>query len=521
MALRLSGLASGMDTESIVTELMKAQRLKSTKIENKITTAEWKQEKWKALNTKIYSFYTNQLSKLRMQGSFNTKSVSSSNESKATVTASTTAPEGSHSLKIKQLASAQFATGAKLGLDKNGNAITADTKLVDLNMVAGESNQITITAGSKTKSLTISNTTTVGEFTQTLKDAGLNATYDTSQKRFFISSKESGYANAFSISTSGTVDLSKLGLHTITKTSNPDNSVTVTGGGGMTLVAPSDAKIIYNGAEITSSSNTISANGLTFTLKQVTAGMDTPDDTSDDEVISVGVNDNTQAVYDMVKDFVTKYNELMKEMNEVYYAASTKGFDPLTDEEKESMTDDQIEKWETKIKDSLLRRDDTLGSVLSTMRTSLSANVKVDGKDYSLSSFGIASANYTEKGILHIAGDKDDNLLSASENKLMKALTENPDAVMGVFNKLSEDLYSTLTDKMSSTTLRSALTLYNDKEMTKSITNYKDDLKELEDRLKVIEDRYYKQFSAMETAMAKMNSQSSSLASMLGLNTAQ
>jgi flagellar hook-associated protein 2 len=275
----------------------------------------------------------------------------------------------------------------------------------------------------------------------------------------------------------------------------------------------------YNGAEITGKTNTISANGLTFTLKKVTAGMDTPGDTTDDEVINLSVEDNTQAVYDMVKDFVTKYNELVKEMNEVFYAPSAKGFDPLTDEEKETMTDDQIEKWETKIKDSLLRRDDTLGSILSTMRSSLTASVEVDGKDYTLSSFGIGSANYTEKGILHITGDKDDSLLSASENKLMKALTEDPDTVMQVFNKLAGDLYGTLNEKMSSTSLRSALTLYNDKEMTKSVTNYKEDLKELEDKLKTIEDRYYKQFAAMETAMAKMNSQSSSLASMLGLNT--
>ena len=132
MAIRLSGLISGMDTEAIVSELMKAQRLKTTKIQNKITTTEWKDEKWKALNTKIYSFYTGQLSKVRMQGNFAVKKGTSSNESKVEVTAGTNAPEGTHLIKVKQLASAQFITGAKVGKDNNGNDINMNTKLVDL-----------------------------------------------------------------------------------------------------------------------------------------------------------------------------------------------------------------------------------------------------------------------------------------------------------------------------------------------------------------------------------------------------
>ncbi|MHB8129445.1 MAG: flagellar filament capping protein FliD [Mobilitalea sp.] len=512
MAFKLSGLASGMDTESIVTELMKAQRLKTTRIQNKITTSEWKQEKWKALNTKLYSFYTGSLSKLRMQGSFNSKVVSSSDEAKATVTAGVNAPEGTHSLKINKLASAQFETGNKLNLDDNANVISDATKLVDLNMVAGADNKINIDAGKAIVSLTITDTTTVGDFTKALKDAGLNATYDTTQKRFFISSKESGYENAFSIETAGTVNLAGLGLSAITKTTDTNNIVTVSG--GVQVVPPSDANVIYNGAALTSKTNTISANGLTITLKGVTSTADP----TDDESISLNISDNTKAVFDMVKGFVKTYNELIKEMKENYDAPSAKGFDPLTDEEKESMTDDQIEKWEDKIKSSLLRRDNTVDSLFSNMRTTLSESVTVNGMKYDLSSFGIGSANYTEKGILHIDGDEDDSLVSGSTNKLMNALTEDPDTVMKVFNELAGKLFTSMTEKMSSSSLSSALTFYNDKEITKTVTKYKTDLKELEKRLENVENRYYKQFAAMETAMAKMNSESSSLMSMLGGN---
>jgi flagellar hook-associated protein 2 len=150
------------------------------------------------------------------------------------------------------------------------------------------------------------------------------------------------------------------------------------------------------------------------------------------------------------------------------------------------------------------------------MRSISSSSIEYDGKTYSLAQFGVASANYTEKGILHIDGDTEDSMTSASEDKLMKAITEEPDKVKAVFSGLADKLYQRFSESMRSSTLRSALTLYNDKEMKSQITDYKDDLKVMEDKLKKVEDRYYKQFSAMESAMSKLNSQSSSLASMLG-----
>ena len=119
--------------------------------------------------------------------------------------------------------------------------------------------------------------------------------------------------------------------------------------------------------------------------------------------------------------------------------------------------------------------------------------------------------------MLHIEGDTDDTVTSGKENKLMNALNTNPDQVMSVLSKLAGNLFVEMTDNMKSTSMRSALTLYNDKEMTNTITIYQSDLKDLEKRLKKMEDGYYKQFSAMETAMSKMNSQSSTLASMLGM----
>jgi len=517
MPIRMSGLASNMDTENIVKELMSAQRYKVTKIQNKQTKTEWKQDKWKDLNKKIYSFYTGALSKAKLLGNYDAKSASSSNADKVEVKANGAVPEGNQSIRVKALASAQIVTGAKLDTESE---VTDSTTLASLGMNAASSS-IKIEAGSKTASFDITSATTIGDFVTALKDAGLNASFDSAQKRFFISSKESGYENAFSMKASSeNVDLTKLGLGEIAKSEADVNGAVevAVANSKVSLVKPSDAVIIYNGAELKSASNNITANGLTITVKGVTKGFDTAGDDTDDEVININIKKDTQATYDLVKNFVKSYNELLKEMNTAYNADLAKGYEPLTDEQKEAMSEEQEKKWEDKIKDSLLRRDNTLGSLISSMRTTLSKGVSVDGKSYSLASFGITAVDYTEKGQLHINGDSDDSLVSAKENNLKKAISENPDAVKEVFTQLSSELYKTMSDNMKSNSLRSALTLYNDKEMKSTIKSYKADISDLEDKLTDMESRYYRQFTAMEKAMSSMNSKSSSLLSMLGQN---
>lgn len=486
MAVKLTGLVSNMDTESIVKELMSAQRLKKTRIENKKTKTEWAQEKWKTLNSKLYSFYKDTVSKMRLQSSYLTKSVTSSDESKVKATATSESAEGTHTLKISSLASAQFVTGGQLG-----SSVTGQTKLTELGMTAGDGNKITISNGSKTKSLEITADTTINDLVTVMKEAGINASFDPSQKRLFLSSKGSGSSNAFSISTEGNVDLNKVGLGTSAKT-----------------VDAKDATFEYNGVQMTSSSNKVTVNGITLNLTGTTGS----------EAVTLNIANDTQAVYDMIKNFIKGYNEVLTSMSEAYYADLAKGYEPLTDEQKEAMTDDQVEKWETKIKDSLLRRDDTLGTLLSTLRNTMSRSTAIDNTAYYLSNFGIVTTDYTERGLLHINGDKDDQSTSDKDNALMDALTNDPDKVMKVFSKLAGELYDDLADKMKSTTMRSALSFYNDKEMKKQVKGYQDEIDKLEKKLVDVESRYFKQFTAMEKAMSQMNSQSNYLMSMLGGN---
>ena len=100
MAIRMTGLTSGLDTESIVAALMEAQKSKKTKVENKKTKLEWTQTIWSGLNKKLYSFYTDYAGKMRFQSSYLTKKAASSDSSVLTATAKSSAANGSYSVKV-------------------------------------------------------------------------------------------------------------------------------------------------------------------------------------------------------------------------------------------------------------------------------------------------------------------------------------------------------------------------------------------------------------------------------------
>ncbi len=839
MGIGLSGMISGLDTDSIVKAMVSGQQTKATKIENKITLNKWTTEAWSGLNKKIYSFYTKYASKLRLQSSYMTRTATSTNEGKVKATATSSAAVGTHTLQINALASSQYVTGAKLGAK---DTYSKNTKLKDLggeNAGVKEGTIITITgkAGSgddKIQKLEVTADTTVNDFLNACKEAGLTASFDSSQQRFFISSSESGADDKFTITTSALsadaaagfeeiaekIDLSALSsaektdyenamatlrqntgvidtvlgadydasdktqkavsdainvvknaaektnayeratasvtqsveqslktaaeniangtdtegkftlyekeykyadlfasakerldkqaatkadkagdeaikakieelsldfsdkdtyvdpttlteesvqkavedaaeaytkftdagyddiakldeavaagtltqeeadkLETATKmtatwdykvgTDADGNDITIGsiyaeahqasmdadpvtdekiaeelkstfmvniktnfdkevaevqneileledsaevtslkegientlkaaaaagtttssglsamglgeidgsaksdgGTNGMAVVAASNAEFVLDGATMTETSNNFTVNGLTLNLSGTTLN----EDTGKHEEVKITVGKDTESTYNLVKEAITEYNKLIEEMNELYNAKSSRGYDPLTDEQKEAMSETDIENWEKKIKDSLLRRDNTLGTLLTSMRTSLTTTYKDEktGKSYALSSFGIVTGNYTENGKLHIYGDEDDATYATYTDKLKAALEDDPELVMETLTEVFGNLYETMTEKCSKTEIRSALTFYNDKQYTNLLGDYEDDLDIMEERIKELEDKYYKQFTAMETAMSKLQSQSSSLASLLGMNTQQ
>lgn len=292
-----------------------------------------------------------------------------------------------------------------------------------------------------------------------------------------------------------------------------DQSSTLTNSGAKKIDG-CDSEIKLNGITYTSSLNTYSINGLSITAMQATGDGDT-------NAITVTTATDTQAIYDKIKSFLTQYNSLINEMTSLYNADTAKGYEPLTDDEKSAMSDSEVEKWEEKIKSSLLRRDDSLESVMNLMTNTMSQPVTIDGKKYYLSSFGIKTLGFlnapeNQQNAYHIDGDEDDTATSGNEDKLMAMINSDPDTVVSFMQQLTTNLYDAIGTKMKSSTLSSIYKVYNDKEMASEYSDYTTTIKKWEQKLQDQEDAYYKKFSAMETALSKLQSQTSSLSNLFG-----
>ena len=177
--IRMSGMVSGLDTESIVKALTSSYQTKVDDYKKAQTKLSWKQDAWKEVNTKINDFY-NSLDNYRYQSSWNLQKATASDATKATVTANGTAFNGTQTLKITSLASAASLTSGKLGDDKS--KVTASTKLSDIAGADAVGKTIRITVGDKNTDLEIDADTTVQSLVNKLKDAGLNASFDEDQQ---------------------------------------------------------------------------------------------------------------------------------------------------------------------------------------------------------------------------------------------------------------------------------------------------------------------------------------------------
>ena len=251
-----------------------------------------------------------------------------------------------------------------------------------------------------------------------------------------------------------------------------------TSGSSAKRIYAQDSEIELNGATFTNNTNTFSINGLTITATALTG----------DNEVTISTENDVDGIYDSIKSFISDYNSLIKEIDTAYNAASAKGYEPLTSDEKSAMTDDQVKEWEDKIKTSLLRRDGTLSSISNMMKTDMLRSFNINGKAYSLSSFGISTAGYfssgdNEKGVLHIDGDSDDSTSASNEDKLKAALANDPDAVISFFSQLADNLYTDLGKKMQGTAMRSTFKVYNDKEMAKEYSDYTTKIKDKETKI--------------------------------------
>lgn len=674
MAIRLTGMASGLDTESMITDLMSAYNKTKHKKVSTATKYSWKMEAWSSLNKKINNLFSKSLSSMRFSDAYRAKKATVSDTTKATAVASANAIAGTQKLAIKQVAQSGYLTGGKLARTDKAE-VTSTTKLSDLKgFTSFGSSSISVNG----TTIEITDNTTIGDVVSGLSGAGLNANFDAKNGRIFVSSKESGKDGDFNFtagSTGGINALACLGLLTDSteakdayksdammydsasgalkgdatvaaalsalenslKTSyekkaiaaedslkankfyddikdDLDNApakldeleadidakiaaetdedkkkeleadkeaiaaarvsldnyntnsakaadssaIAAEARGKLTAKAQAayeaynngmssytagtasetavkqkgqDAIIYLNGAEFTSNKNTFDINGIAITVTDTTlnesgkaklaAGEDITE--ADCGVVTLNTSTDTDAIYNTIKNFLKEYNGLIKEMDTLFNADSASKFDVLSDEEKDAMSDTEVEAWEKKIKDSLLRRDSDLDGLITALKTGMSATYNINGKDMSLATFGIETMSYflsgdNEKGVYHIDGDSDDADTSANADKLRAAIVSDPEAVQSFFMKLAGNLYSDLQKRSGTTTMRSFGNFYNDKEMKSQYAKYQTAISDYETKLNRIEDKYYKQFSKMETALTKLQSSTSALGSLLGTN---
>ena len=288
-----------------------------------------------------------------------------------------------------------------------------------------------------------------------------------------------------------------------------------------------DADVTIDGQRLIRSDNTFTVNGVTYTLLRE-SGVEQ----------KVTLNIDSDNIFNNILNFVNKYNEVLDKINTKLSEEYDRDFQPLTDEQREGLSEDEIKKWEEKAKSGLLRNDPALDKIVRDMRRALYDAVE----GLRLPDIGIKTDVYSAKGKLVI-----------DETKLKDAIRNDPDSVMTLFSRQSpsqpmykrtlsasemsvryaeEGLVHRLNDIIEENTsalrntagykgtlLEKAGMIGDSSEFTsslfKEIDGYDDRIKELAGKLIAKEDKYYARFAAMEKMISQMNNQSNWLASQL------
>ena len=337
-------------------------------------------------------------------------------------------------------------------------------------------------------------------------DAGVKLSYSSISDSFSIEATESGSKYGINITETSGGFLSK-----IFGSENFENGVlkqdAVTKG--------TDAIVSINGNEFSRTSNNFTIEGVTLQLTEVSqAKYDAAGNVTGYEETKVTTERNTEAIFDTIKSFVEDYNKMIEKLNGYVTADPTyRKYAPLTDAQRDEMTESQIEKWEEKSKQGLLYGDSTIRTFLQNMRSAL--YTRSDTSSIALYNIGIeTSSNKEDRGKLVI-----------DEEALKKALSENIEEVEKLFvgeNGLSEKLTNIMdkTAKVSAGSPGELVRLAGAKELKATQTNstLAYELKRIDDRISLLntrynkeKDRYWKQFNAMETIISNYSSQSAYL----------
>lgn len=477
MTIRISGLASGIDTESMVNELMQAHRTQVDAVYQKRQLLEWRQEDYREINTKLLALRTSVFD-MKLQGSFNTKSVTSSDQSVLTATASSSAVEGNFTVQVVQLARGASKESTPVSSDYEHSGDEASFTLTGKNGSA----EITVEVGDTLSSI-------VTKINAQSTATGIKATYDSGTNKFYLFSSDTGSDAVIQVADTDGFLAGVLNM-------NLDD------------LQGQDAVIKFNGgSDLSFSSNQFTVNNISFNLFQ------------EDKSVNLTVGKDIDSIVEKISDFVDKYNSVVDYMAGKMQEKRCRDYAPLTDEQKDEMTEKEIELWEEKARSGLLRGDSLLSSVYNRIRMSTSSAVEgLTGSYTTLNSIGITTLAWNDNGKLYI-----------DESDLRAALSEEPEAVMELFttsgstdstNGIAERLYTVVNANMNNIINKagSSISAVDNSYLGREIARIDNRIETMEDRLVDLEERYWKQFTAMEQALQKMQTQSQWLTQQLGGN---
>jgi flagellar hook-associated protein 2 len=577
MNMRIGGLASGMDIDQLVSDLMRVERTKVDKVYQERTLASWRQEAYQEVNRLFANFILETkkdfgLSQTTASGVLLSSSVSSldwvkkaslSNPDLGTVKATANAVAGSYELQVHRLASNwSSASGEAISVGNKDNLatqfglteadildITITTNLGELTISKEEnSSNVTMKLGEHTIYEEDLSNVTINDLVREINqaDIGVVAMYDANADRFFLQTENTGSNNTIQITDRSVLpdgDNStnfingKLKLKYLDAAGDSQDVEGVEYGGV-------DALIDFGAAQgIAQHSNNFTLNNINFSLKATGSS-------------KLDVATDVEGMLTKIKNFVDKYNEFVDKINGELGEKRYSDYLPLTDEQKEAMTEDQIKKWEEKGKSGLLRNDMILSRTMSSARSGLYEEVAgISGIFAQLTEIGITTESYVQgsrggklvineqklveaiekdaDSVLELLFKKpDSSLTTKQESKMTAEEIQEKRSQSGLITRLYDNLIAGMKDvivkagpgndsglyrNVSSTMLLDFVVDYG------SISMLEDNMDDLTKKINTLEtylakreERYWRQFTEMEKAINLMNQQSLWLAQQFG-----
>ncbi|WP_217588528.1 flagellar hook-associated protein 2 [Lentibacillus saliphilus] len=486
--MRIGGLATGMDIDQLVNKLMTAERMPLDRMEQDKTTLTWKRDGFRDMNKALLDLDQLMLD-MKLSKTYQSKAVSSSNESAVTATAASKASEGAYNINVTSLATAAVSlSGAVADPDQALDSKWAGTYTIEGNGQVGD-------PPSESWEFEVKDGDTMNDVLKRITDGNndVRAFYDDKQGKIIMESTKTGEYGQLTITSgpdnTGTTDF----FDTVMNMSDP-SAVHKQG---------TDAQFSYNGLDLTSKDNAYELNGINFEFKG-------------EGTASLTVKNDVDATFDKIMKFVDTYNKAIETLNDSQQEEKHNEFRPLTSKQKEDMSEKEIELWEEKAKSGMLRGESIITDGMFGLRRSWYSQVETGGEYTSVTEIGITTGkNYLNGGKLEV-----------DEEKLKAALRDNPDDVQKLFSNSAEGaergLINRVEDAVKSTMGRieeragKGTDTLDNYSLGKRLKDLDGRMSDFEAKLTRVETRYWNEFTAMEKAIQRMNMQSQQLMSQFG-----